>query len=806
MHKLFAFEHTFEDATASECEGLNNLVMFPVHHELEGTGESTVTLHLQVVMDTLAVNILMSLESAIRSATSTAAANGFALKAAGGDLASILLDVNVEPQQTTATQQASSPLVLSREPNADATFAVSASPTSRSAGPSFPSIPSPLAAGVAALDPRNRRRKRQLARREKLLGDYSVLVSCISAAMDHYSVAIEMLREEERRKAQDKFSTELAEKASEAVGFYAKAGTTELERMFSARSTSNQQAVKSDFFYSPFEKQKMMQKAGQRRNSDDEDDNDDVPAMYERGFPVQERIELQLILSNPTGVVVKLQEVKAWVTFESEDDDKPYQKRKVVMLGIQPLRMGIFHVRGCFIKTFNIKTSFELNSPVNIRVVGELPMVSLSLREHATDGEIETQTLSLRCGNVVSSPLPLVSGDFVSIPFEVSLQENKDQSEVVDDDIQVEWSFVYADETAGTIFYRESKMTLQLIPIPSLVLQSVSLWPCNTEYIPMNCRILGDSAALTVERPIEAVTSDHLYCVVIVHLVNPTETTFRFRLRRTIDDSDDVTCEAEIGRQCSRRFVVELPRLQSLTSDEGSPSLIEVLNELLEMEWETYYGTRGQLLCRENHVGPIGEQEKMKRELLLPPISFEIQSSLDESMPIVASEKQNGGVMMPKHGRDRSMSLHPLSFFQVTHLRVESRILHVGLYQYVPIGITIRLGNNNDDEEQLVSYVAVEIVVCDEDEESVRVTRENVMVVGQLETQVHWDDPKNNDAKVHEIQCMFLSEGNFHVSVCGRVFGPDMKQVGSKIWCHRPMHVCVQSEDAVVVEKPTNII
>ncbi|POM65472.1 Hypothetical protein PHPALM_18804, partial [Phytophthora palmivora] len=300
IHKLFAFEHTFEDVTASECEGLNNLVMFPVHHELQGTGESTVSLHLQVVMDTLAVNILMSLESAIRSATSTAAASGFALKAAGGDLASILLDVNVEPQQTNVMQQASSPLVLSRETSTDATFGASVSPTSRSSGPSFPSIPSPIAAGVAALDPRNRRRKRQLARREKLLGDYSVLVSCVSDAMDHYTVAIEMLREEERRsggapgdvmwlaaalegyvfclytEAQDKFSAELVEKASEAVMFYAKAGTTELESLL-IENLGCQQSVKSDFFYSPFEKQKMMRKSGQR-GSDDEDSSDDVPA------------------------------------------------------------------------------------------------------------------------------------------------------------------------------------------------------------------------------------------------------------------------------------------------------------------------------------------------------------------------------------------------------------------------------------------------------------------------------------------------------------------------------------------------
>ncbi|KAG6963557.1 hypothetical protein JG687_00006478 [Phytophthora cactorum] len=334
-------------------------------------------------------------------------------------------------------------------------------------------------------------------------------------------------------------------------------------------SASSQQAVKSDFFYSPFEKQKMKRKTG---DSGEESDSDDAPAMYEKGFPVYERIELQLTLSNPTGVAVKLQEVRAWVTFAANDGStnttandgfvecypclftlEPYQKRKMVVLGIQPLRVGTFHVRGCFIKAFNIKTSFQLQSPVNIHIVGELPMVSLSLREHGTmalldgkkttepvaskiqiamfssetrrcmlrvrstgnqqitnyrlavtlqhrraakktcvvynnlpsatddisangrraseppDGQIETKTLVLRCGKVVSSPLPLTSGDFVSIPFEVSLRGNYGQQEPVDEDIQIEWSFVYADEAGNSVdavFYRETKARLfQYVPI-----------------------------------------------------------------------------------------------------------------------------------------------------------------------------------------------------------------------------------------------------------------------------------------------------------------------------------------------------
>ncbi|KAG6614313.1 Targeting complex (TRAPP) subunit [Phytophthora cinnamomi] len=939
LHKLFAFEHAFEDATAAECEGLGDLVMFPVHHELQGTGESTVSLHLQVVMDTLAVNALMALESAIRSATSSAAA-ATPRAASGGDLASVLLDVNVEPQQTHAMQQqqqsVSSPVLLSRDA---ATFGSAASPTLRSSGatgPSFTSIPSPLAAGVAALDPRNRRRKRQLARREKLLGDYSVLVSCISDAMDHYTVAVEMLREEERRsggapgdalwlaaaleghvfclysEAQDKFSTELVEKASEAVALYAKAGTVELESLlienlgwyYAAVSTATlrrssmageakvleslwtkrllwdvlerglvlfpelqsqrQQALKSDFFYSPFEKQKMMRKAAQR-GGNEEDAVDDAPAMYERGFPVHERIELQLTLSNPTGAAVKLQQVKAWVTFVEEEsgadamdtnallrDDAvesypsfltlgPYEKRKTVMLGVQPLRVGTFHVRGCFIKAFNITTSFTLKDPVTIRVVGELPMVSLSLREHGSmalsegekavatklspasnmrivmfatetkrcmvrvrstgnqqithyrlavnvqhrraakktcvifnnlppasadtvsatvhtpanpktsSGQVETQALSLRCSKIVSSPLPLCSGDFVSIPFEVFLRGKKDPGEPLEDDIQIEWSFVYADEScSGEVYYRESKLSLELISLPSLMLRSVALLPCSVEQIPAEKidRTLCDSDALS--------TTDHLYCAIMVHIVNPTETTFRFRLHRDMDGSGEAICEAEIGRQCSRRFVVEVPRFPALDEEQGPTKLTDMLNDLLEMEWDTYFGTQGRLRCEEYHLGPIAEQDEMQRELVLPPVSFQIHSPIEAPTSLVGGKPQNGDIIEMKQGRHGTVALHPLNFFQATHLRAESRTLHAALFQYVPIDVTIQRTFNTGDGEQQVSGVELEVVITEEGNERVFEVSEHVVVVGLLKTQVTWSGPTEEAVKNHEVQ--FTSE------------------------------------------------
>ncbi|RQM12725.1 hypothetical protein DD237_006114 [Peronospora effusa] len=1422
LHKLFAFEHAFEDITAKECKGLDDLVMFPVHHELPGTGESTVSLHLQVVMETLAVNIVMSLESAIRSATSIKALNGSTLSAVGGDLASVLLDVNVEPRPTNGVQQSQfSPLVLSRDARVDATTGSALSPTTHSPGSSLSSIPSPLANGVAASDRRNRRRKQQLARREKLLGDYNVLVSCISGAMNHYTVAVEMLREEERRsggasadalwlaaalegyvfclytESQDKFLTELVEKASEAVAFYAKAGTTELEsllienlgsyyakvamatlartsttgeanflesiwtkrllwdvlergmtmfpelhpqrqvqflietsraletvghrrraalflheaaslllnrnapfvnaqtrsyvsptnftrgsqrqrdlkaalilervaadrlgiqapstrkgeclpwkattqyrrnqrkkssgtdastivhdnawliirfhvlrqlltiarmlgdallvgtyclqllemlvwcdsiavppmvdsphtcsspswkktldlhatlevdhfqrpatllrishlpvkrvaaglhakggiylfpppgidtrvkhnfinspsaamsnaaaslsstltntprmlatprqqfsaavnaistkaspaftpfsnahhqhnesmagcpdgvddrtatdivdqkevdsegmngeggykmsrlldagdgeldgtlrlnnaisepdsvwdlrskieiakiegkllhilesdclalrsneqmqlptflridklelhpscpcqdpffsrvtalQMFGVQPASSQQAVRPDFFYSPFEQHKMR-KIGQRGNNGKEENSDDTRAMYERSFSVFERIELRLTLSNPLGVIVNVQQAKAWITFLEEDKGvtekdgntnpaigvecypciftlESYEKRKSVVLSIKPLRVGTFHVRGCFIKAFNIKTFFELDNPVNICVVAELPRASLSLREHSSmmlmsdekevvatkaqlamflsetrrytvsirntgnrqitnyrlavtvqhrreakhtyvvfnnlppvsattedgsvevlrtttdnmsaneSGTVDTPFLSLKCDKVVSPSLPLASGDLVNIPFEVSLRGTHKS---VKDDIQIEWCFVYADEapfspndigdSAEAIFYRESKLALEVVLLPSLMLESVTLLPCSAVQIPTSCRLHVDEtgAACSIGNSAQVVTTDCLYCVIMVHIVNPTETLFRFRLRHNTDTSGDVICEEEIGRRCSRRFIVEVPRFQSLTSDQEPSSLANVLNDLVKMEWEAYFGIQGRLLCEDHNVESFTDHEQAKMELFLPPVRFQIESLHKEFALAGEGLKQDGDMGVLKSTRGRSISLRTLNFFELSHLRVKSQKLQTTLFEYVPIAIAVQ---RVDNKEHALS-LEVEVMITDEGEKAVRKMSNHVMVVGKLKAYVQWDDRMDWSTQLHEIQCMFLSEGNFRVTVCGRILSPDMKQVGGEIWCHQSIHVCVRSKDAFVAE------
>ncbi|TDH66537.1 uncharacterized protein CCR75_008833 [Bremia lactucae] len=1378
MHKLFAFEHAFEDATASECEGLSNLVMFPVHHELEGTGESTVSLHLQVVMETIAVNILMALESAIRSATSSAVPDGVMN---GGDLTSVLLDVNVEPHASQLSNL--SPLVLSRDFRGDDSLGSVSCLIPRSSLPSslsIPTHPSPR-----ALDPRHRRRKRHLARRKKLLGDYSLLVSCVSQAMDHYVVAIDMLREEERRSggaAADAlwlaaalerlayclytntlttFSTELVEKASEAVAFYAKAGTIKLEsllienmgryyarvamasltctvlegearllesvwikcllwdvlerglmllpglqpqrqieyliqsshiletlghgrrvafllheaaaillarnapcigveskrlrshfavakgsqqerdleaalllermaarclniqdirtlrseqqwhvstvnqrncrknsskassdnswpiirfhvlrqllaiaellgdallvgtyclqlldmliwcdsivqpsiikkqistsktsnpldhlqqpalslrkpyslaeraalglhaksgifcspppradtktrrnftaspsatmtnaaaslsstlsntprilatprqqfsaavsalstkaspafapfahahfqsnesltsragdeedrklaakeasvidvggiglnevdglksarmstadasesdckthainfvpvwnlqskaeikkfqqnllhvldlectmlrssdqaklrtflqvnklklrsicnlmnpffsrktalEMFEMQSKCDKQAINSEFYYSPFEKQKCIEKANDRGRKEERNDRNDAPSRYERGFPVNDRIELQLILSNPTGIHINLLEVKAWVTFENGGIANkatkdvyvkcysrtfsldPYQKRKSVVLEIQPLQEGILNVRGCFFKAFNIKTLFLLEIPLIIRVVRELPLVLLCIHEHTStahsNGEkaeicrelastnvhlammstetrrcllcihcvgkrkitnfrlavslqtrytakkycviydnlqtalstanstlqsksestnangvceqLTSKALVFRYSSVVSSPVPIASGDCVRISFEVSLREISEQQEKTDDSIVIEWSVVYADETGSSkenIFYRETKLIMKITPLSALVLQSVTLLPRNMVGVPINCRLQKH-----IPDDKSEVTTNHS-CFVIIQVINPTEIGFRFRMRRRDDNSEERTCEADIECHCSRRFVIEVPRIYALVSDSGDHGTADVLNDLLAMEWETYFGSRGSLRINEFHLGFIAGMEQVKMELSCPPVNFYIQPFPEISASGLASGEQNGGTMKLGFGKERDLSTEAPKFVQVTNTPFKSQTLHVEVFQYVPVAVVIQRADIAS--QQPISGVEVEVIITDENEESCFEMNDYVMVVGLLRTLVQWTELMDSSIKKHKIQCMFLSEGNFCVTVRGRVLDGDGQRAGNEIRAHEPLHVHVRLKD-----------
>ncbi|TMW69399.1 hypothetical protein Poli38472_001555 [Pythium oligandrum] len=246
VQKCFAFEHQFDVSSVDECAALQHLVMFPADHALD-SGGSTVSLHLQVVLDTISVTILMSLESTIRAAIRQQQTQT-PLMPDLGDTASVLLDTNIEPAQMQ--QHGSSVALLSRDAASPFPQDKPSSSASSSGG------------GVASMlfSSESRGRKRQLARQKKLFGDYSLLVSCVTDALEHYVTAIELLREEERKSAggggggvggdalwlaaalegyiyclchdaKDKFLVEIVEKTSEAVALYAKAGVSDLESL-----------------------------------------------------------------------------------------------------------------------------------------------------------------------------------------------------------------------------------------------------------------------------------------------------------------------------------------------------------------------------------------------------------------------------------------------------------------------------------------------------------------------------------------------------------------------------------------------
>jgi hypothetical protein len=242
IQKCFAFEHQFDVGALEDCTTLSNLVMFPVHHELD-EGVSTVSLHLQVIMDTMSVTVLMSLEGAIRAAmrnhqqTQSLLISSSAMDHQVNDMASSLLDTTIEPTISTNQQnhsQSSMTLSLMTPVNALGGLATAA------------------AAGVTG-GGESRYRKRQIARQRKLFGDYSVLLGCLPDAMDHYLIALDLLREEEKKTSsipgdavwlaaalegyiyclyldsKNIFLVEIIEKASEALKLYAKTNCHELE-------------------------------------------------------------------------------------------------------------------------------------------------------------------------------------------------------------------------------------------------------------------------------------------------------------------------------------------------------------------------------------------------------------------------------------------------------------------------------------------------------------------------------------------------------------------------------------------------
>lgn len=719
-----------------------------------------------------------------------------------------------------------------------------------------------------------------------------------------------------------------------ALEQYAQTGETQAKLQQSAASNS-------DFFYSPFEKQQQQRTGG---GGDADGGSDPGNSMYEKIFPVYEKIEVEMIVSNPFGVAIDIQQVTAWVIFadDAAADDRatlsssnsavecypssvvlsPYEKHKSIILGIQPLKEGTFHVRGCFLKVLSLKTSFALDIPLELRVVGKLPLASLSLCEfgsltvsesensktakeqnenlricmfssetkqcelrvrnvgqsvinrcriavtvlkrqvvrktvvlfnnlgipspedgNGSDGEgserivIDTESITLRCrltgdGNPAST-IPMQNGDIVSIPFEILLQKSGNhrytsEDEPLEEEEQVVWSVVYADdppvvassnpgnseESAKPVFYRETKLALDLVSLPSLTLSGVSLLPSSPESIPTP-RPMDESDDDDDDQGQYAGTSsailDNSHSLVVVEVVNPTETTFRFRMRHLQGDDKQSdlgtsTCDVEIGRKCSRRLALELPRVRPHNADHGTANkLADLLNSLVEMEWETYFGTKGKLFFEDYLWSKRDEDEAARLELLAPELSFEISTPAllpSSSLESASSEECGMGNKQRVSEKDASFSRSPFTFFQGAHLTGNRRQVQARAFEYVPLRFQIRklfdFADNERQSDQLRATCEVWITQEDDMGDPTSID-EHVVVVGMLQTAFEWpseisDDVERESADVrnHDIQVLFLSHGVFRVTICGRVQRSGSGEI-REVWCHQPLYI--QSTD-----------
>ncbi|ETV94837.1 hypothetical protein H310_11503 [Aphanomyces invadans] len=276
LQKVYAFEHAFGDGTLDDVSALDDLVMFPLAAPLTD-GHTTVSLHLQVVLDAMTVTILMSLESTVRgvlrqhqqqqAASTDLSESVFGLLNTHIDPPSFTLASSVPPAflGTTTTGSSTTPL---RTGSGNSTL------IPRPSGVSNAASAMDLSGGGTSLHGASSRkvgRSSARYRQEKLVADYALLVGCVADAMEFYATAIDGLRDEEKRASNAarvhttngdglwlaaalegyitalyltmqrqkggngvQFNVELIEKASEAAAWYAKVGCVDLEAMLVA--------------------------------------------------------------------------------------------------------------------------------------------------------------------------------------------------------------------------------------------------------------------------------------------------------------------------------------------------------------------------------------------------------------------------------------------------------------------------------------------------------------------------------------------------------------------------------------------
>lgn len=646
-------------------------------------------------------------------------------------------------------------------------------------------------------------------------------------------------------------------------------------------------ATASAFFYSPFEKQK---KAKERLNQAADDIDDDGDSAYERSFPVYEQIDLEMRISNPFGVPVKIQMISAWIT--QDEHEQPitghhasstavecypnslkldaYESQRLISISVRPLKVGSFTVRGCFVKMLNLKTSFALEQPIPLIVVPCLPLATLSLRETEIEQstasqeptrcaeehsvrlsmfDSETKRCSLRICNtgargsiarcrvevsvrkksstvqpkrdvvfdnlfvdltktksvvaavsgVLNSDrvrvsygeacldtgeesgcaLPLERGNSLLLPFELLLHprirtERFDSNQDDGNDYDVVWNVVYADDDTSdaSSMYRETSVTVTVASLPSLELVALGFTPMCAEQYPL----------AMVNR--SAVTMDHSHCLIIVHVVNPTETVFRVRLQTkysplavsNFNDKSNV-CAIEMGRKCARRLAIAVPRSDSIQNHDVD-GVAALVNQLVDIKWETLFGTKGVLNVHPQ-LWPANEiVADACSQLALPSLAFTVSCAEE----VTENAKPVSPVMVQSQTLVDTKLLPGFAFFESSlHLwgSDKHRVIKARLYQYYTIQFEVR-----SSMEQLAN---IEILLSQEDLAPVG---EDLVIISGMLTH-HMMFTQEERIKTCEMRCLFLSEGVFRVAIHGKQ--DNGADDSTDVWCHDPLYVHVSS-------------
>lgn len=625
----------------------------------------------------------------------------------------------------------------------------------------------------------------------------------------------------------------------------------------------------SAFFYSPFENQK---KAREGVNETMDDIEDEVDSTYERSFPVYEQIDLDMRISNPFGVPVKIQMISAWITQDEHDQTigndhasstavecypnalklDAYESKRLISISVRPLKIGSFTVRGCFVKLMNMKTSFALEQPVPLIVLPCLPLATVSLSEIGIDQRSSTQEpvgyaqgrnvrlsmfdsetkrcslrirntgtrgciarcrveVSIRKRSITSQPkldvvfdnlfvgstrketeaaavggvldsdrvrvsygeacldtgegsgstLPLKHGDSFLLPFELLLHPRIRAERFNDDgrDCDVVWNVVYADNESAdaSLMFRETSVTVTVASLPSLELVALEFTPMCAEQYP-----------LTMENR-SAVTMDHSHCLLIVHIVNPTETIFRVRIQtkhssRTSNFSDNSTgCVIEMGRKCARRLAIAVPRSPMLSQSVDANALAALVNDLVGIKWETLFETKG-VLTVQPQLWPDEEiVADACSQLKLPSLAFTVSCAegVIDNARLVSSEMLPGFAFFDASLNTRDGDKH--------------RVMKAQLYKYYTFQFEVRSSIDQSAD--------VEILLSQHD--LVLVAEDLVIISGMLTRHMHFTQEES--VKTCEVRCLFLSEGVFRVAIHGS------RDDAEDVWCHDPLYVHVSA-------------